>query len=77
MSSNLLFYKLTRLNGRKTDIFQVANKEGAPLGIICWWPHWRRYCFFPERDNLFDVTCMLDIVDFINKLMAERKNVSK
>lgn len=38
---------------------------GDLLGTIKWHAPWRRYCFFPESDTIFEITCLNDITDFI------------
>lgn len=70
------FELLPRPEGRKTDIYQVFNKEfGELLGNISWHAPWRKYSFFPAGKNLvFEATCLQDIVNFLNKLMEERKH---
>jgi hypothetical protein len=50
------------------------NNHDYTLGFVRWYPPWRQYCFFPSYDMLFNKSCMLDIIDFINQLMEERKN---
>lgn len=61
---------------RKTDIYEVWNKDGKSyLGTVSWYAVWRCYSFFPSgnRNLVFERTCLLDIVDFIDQLMEERK----
>jgi len=59
----------------KTKIFSVVNKiYGAALGSVKWYAPWRKYCFFADFAGIvFDTGCLADIQDFINKLMAERR----
>ncbi len=54
-------------------IFSILSK--AKLGEIRWNPGWRRYCFFPEMNTVFDSDCLEDIKDFIDVLkeMLDRK----
>jgi hypothetical protein len=60
---------------RKTKIFAVVAKEGGiPLGSIKWFGRWRKYAFFPQPNTVFETQCLTDIVEFINKLMEERKH---
>lgn len=44
------------------------------LGFIKWYGAWRQYCFFPEGSTIFNKGCMLDVTDFIDQLMEERRN---
>jgi len=58
----------------KTKHYTVLNiKSDDILGWIKWYGPWRQYCFFPLHNTIFNNGCMLDIIDFIKKLMEERK----
>ena len=58
----------------KTNIYAVVNiKYGNTLGIIKWHSHWRKYCFFAEGNTIYDVSCLIEIKDFIQDLMDKRK----
>jgi len=64
----------------KTTKWQVLNKNrGFPLGTIKWFSHWRCYCFYPAGsvDLVFSKSCMLDIINFIDQLMKDRKDGGK
>lgn len=68
------FIKMPEVKGRKTDVFTVINKESiTDLGLISWYGHWRCYVFFPADGIVFERTCLLDIVKFIDRLMLNRK----
>ncbi len=74
MKTYLEFIEVPNLD-RKTKIFSVFNKDNKTyLGEIKWWGAWRQYCFFPIKDTLFNKSCLLEIVEFIEKIMNERKN---
>jgi len=50
---------------RVTDIFAVrARGTAATLGEIRWHWSWRKYCFFPKPNTLFDHGCLRDIANF-------------
>ena len=58
-----------RKQNRKTAIWEVMNKSsGGRLGIIGWHPPWRQYCFFPEDNCVFNVSCMSDIIKTMSKI---------
>lgn len=72
--SYLAFVQEPNMNGRKTKRFIVQNLEKQEvLGRILYHPHWRRYVFEPLYMPIFDATCLTEIVEKINELMAERK----
>lgn len=62
----------TQHPAKKTKTFEIANN----LGTIKWYAPWRRYCFFPKPEVLFDAKCLQEIISFIDKQMEERKSTS-
>lgn len=62
----------------KTTIWSCKNKKsGDVIGLVEWYCNWRQYCFMPKGDTVFSRGCMLDVIEFINKLEDERKKESK
>ncbi len=59
----------------KTLIIGVGNNSGEKLGLIKWHGAWRKYCFNPLAEAIFDTECLNDIVSFINELMTQRNNI--
>lgn len=58
----------------KTKIFRIASfGDSCILGFIKWHSAWRRYCFFPAGDVLFDHNCLMEIDLKILQLMEERE----
>lgn len=55
-----------------TSVWEVKTKAGLFLGVIKWMTSWRKYAFFPSKDTVYESTCMLDIVDFLSEIMAQR-----
>jgi len=59
---------------RKTKVINVINIKGDDvIGMIEWYGPWRQYCFFPEFDTVWNMTCLNDINELIQKLMKDRK----
>jgi len=57
----------------KTGVWEIVNrKDGDRLGIIKWFPHWRRYCLFLNGIT-FSVESLRDIAAFIDKVTVERQ----
>jgi hypothetical protein len=74
MSKYLDFRLQPRPEGRKTDIYEVWNKEeNSLLARISWHAPWRTYALFTWKTLVFEPICLQDITDFIKKLMEERK----
>jgi len=67
------FYLILIDDTGKTSKWAIANNKGDfKLGEIKWYAPWRQYCFFPGNNVVFNKTCMLDILDFIDQLNALR-----
>ena len=61
----LLVHKHPRKPERKTDIFTVTSKDPTnELGIVKWFGSWRKYCFFPYPNTVFDSACLQNIAHF-------------
>jgi len=58
----------------KTEVWGVYPKNSAELiGVIKWFPNWRHYCFFPEKDTVFSDGCQLAIGFFIMDLNKNKR----
>ena len=65
-----------RKENRKTSIYKIYNHdipERTYLGEVRWNGAWRKYCFYPAIDTLWDTSCLKVVVDFIDLLMEARK----
>jgi len=65
--------------GKKTKSYGVKNKQSlATLGVIHFWPAWRKYVFESVSDVIFDSKCLAEIVEKLDSLTAEwRANLRK
>lgn len=60
--------------GRKTKVFLVNSMgENSFLGLIKWYSHWRKYCFFPAEQTIFEWDCLCDIAEFCKEQTKEYK----
>jgi hypothetical protein len=65
VSEYLYFNKLNPPPGRKMPRFEIMNRAtDAVLGEIRWYGAWRKYCFYPGAEVLFDEKCLREIADF-------------
>jgi hypothetical protein len=70
--TNLNFILSGRSDSGLTQIWQVESAHtGIDLGKISWYAPWRRYVFHPAP-ALFDSTCLIEIVKFLDDQMAMR-----
>lgn len=61
-------------DGKKTKRFWVKPKDSDDtLGYISWYGRWRKYCFFPNGDTVYEWDCLRDIADFIEQETQEYK----
>jgi hypothetical protein len=79
MGTHIVFRNLGQLNGsrgyqRKTNVYDVLTKDNIKLGEIRWFGRWRKYCFYPWNETLYEETCMREISQFIEEeTSAQRK----
>lgn len=75
---NLQFVDARKSDSGKTTIWTIKNLNGSPLGTISWKGQWRKYCFFPAPDTVFDLNCLKEIIDFLKEQTdGHRKAVIK
>lgn len=64
----------TWVEKRKTPIYKIYSVPyNYDLGELKWNSRWRKYCFYPISDTVWDVKCLDDLCDFIDNLMEARK----
>jgi len=62
----------------KTDIFNVYGKDTRSLlGHVSWFAPWRRYCFHPSQNTVFEQDCLKDIANFIEEKTKIHKVVHR
>lgn len=55
-----------------TSVWSVNDKGGTCLGVIGWFPRWRKYAFHPGV-AVFEETCLRDIAQFMQDETAKHK----
>lgn len=51
----------------KTWVWAIKAKEGGDLlGLVKWFGRWRKYCFYPQPDCIFEEDCLRDIAQFVS-----------
>lgn len=53
----------------KTRLWHVVPKQGdgTPIGVIHWYGPWRKYCFSPNRNTIYEQDCLRAIADYCEK----------
>ena len=73
-SKYLTFIHIRNSPSNKTKIIHVFNKTNEIfLGVVSWFAAWRKYCFEPESEMVFDSNCLQDIKDFLDKENKQHK----
>lgn len=72
--SYLKFVPLSAPKNLSTKRWRLTSADGANvLGAIGWHSPWRRYVFYPQASTLFEVDCLREIADFLEKQTAEQR----
>lgn len=53
----------------------VPALGGESLGIVAWYAPWRKYCFHPGGNTVFEQDCLRDIATFCAERTTEHKSV--
>jgi hypothetical protein len=71
------FTEVERSPSGKTRRWNVTSREGGGLiGAVQWHAPWRKYCFFPRDQTVFEEDCLRDIAKFIEAATLEHKRVA-
>lgn len=60
-----------RIEGRKTPILKILGAYSEDLGEIKWYGAWRKFCFYPSTDTIWDNKCLEELLKFINEYNSE------
>lgn len=71
---NKTFYKQTKylifegfyLDDRKTPIINVLNKSDEKLGVIKFYPAWRKF-IFESSECIYDSSCLTDLIEVLDE----------
>lgn len=55
------------IKNQKTPILRIFSKNGISsfLGEIKWYGAWRKFCFFPHDNTIWDNKCLNDLTEFL------------
>lgn len=68
MASDNLWIEFVELAPKpKTKVWMVRTTDELHLviGTVKWYGPWRKYCFFPAPDSVFEQDCLGHIASFI------------
>lgn len=66
--------------GKKTNIYQVQSLVGQSfivIGFIRWHGPWRKYCYFPQPETIYDKGCLRDIANFCDDETEKHKDLKR
>ncbi len=55
-----------------TKIWDVVS--GGYIGKVSWYGPWRKYCFYPNDNSLYDQTCLREVADFLETETRRHKD---
>lgn len=69
-----LHFVLRSTPARKTPIYDVLNYRGDNLGLVAFYPAWRKFVWEAQPKTILDVVCMQEIIKFIQLETEKRKS---
>jgi hypothetical protein len=61
----------------KTKVWLVCPKEGGSIGQVSWYGPWRKYCFLPAINTVFEQICLREIADFCQSQTEDHHRSNK
>lgn len=75
------FDKQPTPTNQKTEVWHVVSSADGVwpdvIGVVKWYPPWRRYAFFPEANTLYEHQCLRDLAEFCNNATVSRREARK
>lgn len=56
---------------KKTPILYIFSNDKTLLGNIKWYGAWRKFCFYPNKDSIWDNYCLNDLTNFLEQYNKE------
>lgn len=73
----IFFYNLGPWRKQITDRYEVLTKTVNAIGQVRWFGSWRKYCFFPYEETVYEEVCLREIAEFCEKVTKEHKAKKK
>lgn len=67
-------YSINKKN-RKTPIYWIFNNDNFNLGEIKWYASWRKFCFYPSNDTVWDNKCLQEVLKFLDNINENWKEL--
>lgn len=62
------------IENRKTPILTIYEYNDNILGQIKWFGRWRKFCFFPNDNTVWDYKCLSELNAFLDEFNKEWKS---
>jgi len=63
---------------RKTMVWAVVSiYDKTLLGYIGWFPRFRKFSFFPQKDTVYEEVCLRDIAEFCETMTKRQRDKRK
>ena len=58
------YFFITKINeaNRKTPIYYIFEYNANCIGEIKWYSPWRKFCFYPDKDTVWDNKCLNEVL---------------
>lgn len=54
-------------------VYRISNNKSKEwIGIVFWFKPWNKYVFSTKESCVFDITCLHDVLDFMEKVVKLR-----
>ncbi len=57
----------------KTRLWHVCPPGQSPIGIVHWYGPWRKYCYSPHANTVYEQDCLRDIAAFCEERTKDHK----
>lgn len=65
---------ITIIKNRKTPIYEIYDINDNNIGQIKWFAHWRKFCFYPYGETIWDDKCLQELNDIMVKYNQKWKS---
>jgi len=77
--ASFLTFIEVRVPDQKTHRYRVLSKiNEEELGVIRYHAHWRKFCFYPAQETIFDTDCLYELstkLDDLGEILKESRKV--
>lgn len=70
---NYFYITAEKLDEKKTITYYIVTKDsGQILAELKWYSPWRKHCFYPYDDTVWDNKCLLEVMNYLNDVNLNR-----